>query len=254
MVSLAYQRDAAPLPALLARKTLHEIAPAAPADGPAAFGFALGLAAKFLAASPAHGLIVAEDFALREHGALYAPGLAAHGLDLDRIVFARAPNALAAFAAMEEGLKSGALAFALGEIWDLRPYSLTVSRRLLLAARKGATPGLLVQPSAYRLAGHLSTAAETRLEIAAAPSKPRAPAGGWRPLPGAPAFRARLVKAKLGQGPPGDIDPDKVFLLHWRGDLHDFDGFNSGQPAIPQPLASALADRPGAAPQRRRAG
>ena len=237
-------------------KTLHEIAPAAAADGPAAFGFALALAAQAMAASRASGLIVAEDFALRENGAFYGPGLAAHGLDLDRLVFVRAPNALAAFAAMEEGLRSGALAFALAEVWDLRSYSLTVSRRLLLAARKGETPALLVQAGAYRAADRLSTAAETRFEIDAAASAHRASAGGGRGLPGAPAFAARIVKARLGQGasnqgasnqgassqgPPMAFDPERVFPLHWHGETHEF-----SDPALSQPVAAAPADRPGA--------
>ncbi len=238
---------------LLSQRTLHEIAPAAPADGPAAFAFALALAARAMAATRASGLIVAEDFALREQGAFYGPGFAAYGLDLDRLVFVRAPSALALFGAMEEGLRSGALAFALGEVWDLKPYSLTVSRRLLLAARKGGTPALLVQASAYRLADKLSTAAETRVEIAAAPSLAQNAAGGGRPLPGAPAFSARIVKARLGQGPPGALDPERVFSLHWRGQDHDFFAPDS-DPPFSQPLAAASADRPRAKTATHRAG
>ena len=238
---------------LLSQRTLHEIAPAAPADGPAAFAFALALAARAMAGTRASGLIVAEDFALREQGALYGPGFAAYGLDLDRLVFVRAPSALALFGAMEEGLRSGALAFALGEVWDLKPYSLTVSRRLLLAARKGGTPALLVQASAYRLADKLSTAAETRVEIAAAPSLAQSSAGGGRPLPGAPAFAARIVKARLGQGPPGALDPERVFSLHWRGQNHDFFAPDS-DPALSQSVAAAPADRPRAPAQAHRAG
>ena len=235
---------------LTPKKTLHEITPATPADAPAAFGFALGLAARAMAASRAHGLIVAEDFALREHGAFYGPGLAAHGLDLDRLIFVRAPNSIAAFAAMEEGLRSGALAVALAELWDLKPYSLTVSRRLLLAARAGNTPALLVQSGAHRLADKLSTAAETRMEIAAAPSLHRPSAGAGRALPGAPAFAIRIVKAKLGQGPPGVAhDPERVFPLHWRGESHDF-----FDPTISEPVAAASADRPGAAAEAHRGG
>ena len=228
---------------LFAHKTLHEFTPAAPADAPAAFGFALGLAARAMAQSRAHGLIVAEDFALREHGGFHGPGLAAHGLDLDRLIFVRAPSAIAAFGAMEEGLRSGALAFALADVWDLKPYSLTVSRRLLLAARAGQTPALLVQSGAHHSADKLSTAAQTRAEIAAAPSLHRSSAGGGRGLPGAPAFAVRIVKAKLGQGPPGaHHDPEHVFPLHWRGESHDF-----VDPTVSEPMAAASADRPGAA-------
>jgi hypothetical protein len=46
------------------------------------------------------------------------------------------------FQAMEDALRSGAPAFVLGEVWRLKAYDLTVSRRLLLAAHAGATPAL----------------------------------------------------------------------------------------------------------------
>ena len=82
----------------------------------------------------------------------------------------RAPDANAAFWAMEDALKSGALAAVIGEIWHLEVYGLAASRRLLLAARKGGRRRCWCWPSAYGHAERLSTAAETRFEIAAAPS------------------------------------------------------------------------------------
>ena len=125
----------------LADDALHEIAPAEPADGAAAMGFALALAARFLSRRPSAALFVGEGFAEREAGALYGPGLVAHGLPLSRLVFVQAPDAEAAFWAMEEALKSGAPAAVVGEIWNLKGYSLAASRRLLLAARKGRDAG-----------------------------------------------------------------------------------------------------------------
>ena len=85
-------------------------------------------------------------------------------------MFVNAPDAALAFWAMEEALKCGAPAAVVGEIWNLKGYSLAASRRLLLAARKGRTPALLILASAYGQAERLSSAAETRFEIAAAPS------------------------------------------------------------------------------------
>ena len=160
-------------------------------------GFALALAARFMAERSAAGLILAEDFALHDTGALHGPGLVAHGLELGRLVFVRAPNAPALFLAMEEALKSGAPAVVVGELWTLRKYDLSVSRRLLLAARSGAAPALIVQASAYGAADRISSAAETRFEISAAPSAHLHSAGGGRGLPGPPSFSARLVKARL---------------------------------------------------------
>ena len=125
----------------LADDALHEIAPAEPADGAAAMGFALALAARFLDQRPAAGLMIGEGFAEREAGALYGPGLVAHGLPLSRLVFVRAPDARAAFWAMEEALKCGAPAAVVGEIWNLNGYSLAASRRLLHRRAKRADAG-----------------------------------------------------------------------------------------------------------------
>src|SRR5579864_1209133 len=85
----------------LADDGLHEIAPAQPQDGAAAMAFALALAARFLSLRPASALLIGEGFADQEWGALYGPGLIAHGLPLNRLVFVRAPDAALAFWAIE---------------------------------------------------------------------------------------------------------------------------------------------------------
>lgn len=228
----------------LSGDALHEIAPATPGDGAAAMGFALALAARFMAERPAAGLILAEDFALRETGALHGPGLVAHGLELGRLVFVRTPDAPALFLAMEEALKSGAPAVVVGEVWSLKGYGLAVSRRLGLAARAGGAPALLVAASAYGAADRMSSAAQSRFEISAAPSARLPPAGGGRPLPGPPAFAARLVKARLtsAQGPPPGLDAARIIRLTWRSEDRQFD-----EPAISLPLLAASGDGPGAA-------
>src|SRR5271166_1038003 len=206
----------------LADDALHEIAPAEPADGAAAMGFALALAARFLGHRPAAALLIGEGFASHEAGALYGPGLVAHGLPLSRLVFVHAPDAEAAFWAMEEALKSGAPAAVVGEIWSLKGYSLAASRRLLLAARKGGAPALLVLASAYGQAERISSAADTRFEIAAEPSV-RIPAAAGRDLPGPFACGARLVKARISAS--GDASSvDAV-------DSPSGDGRPSGRPA-----------------------
>jgi protein ImuA len=232
----------------LADDALHEIAPAAPADGAAAMGFALAIAARFLNQRPAAGLMIGEAFAGQEAGALYGPGLVAHGLPLSRLVFVKTPDANTAFWAMEEALKCGAPGAVVGEIWNLKDYSLAASRRLLLAARKGRTPALLVLASAYGQAERLSSAAETRFEIAAAPSARQKAAAG-KDLPGSFACGARLIKARLAfprDGPAEAYDATRVFRLEWRSEDKSFD-----DPAISLPLAAASGDRPRAASRRR---
>jgi len=240
----------------LADDALHEIAPAEPADGTAAMGFALALAARFLSRRPSGAIVVGESFAEREAGAPYGPGLAAHGLPLSHLVFVQAPDAEAAFWAMEEALKSGAPAAVVGEIWNLKGYSLAASRRLLLAARKGGAPALLVLASAYGQADRLSSAAETRFEIAAAPSA-KIPAAAGRDLPGPFACAARLVKARLGSGRAVDAAAGRLsrdqrsrlqnpVRLEWRSKERIFDD----DPAISLSLAAESGDGPRAEARR----
>jgi len=243
----------------LADDALHEIAPARPADGAAAMGFALALAARFLSRRQASALVIGEAFAAEESGALYGPGLVAHGLPLSRLVFVRAPDAALAFWAIEEALKCGAPAAVIGEIWSLKGYTLAASRRLLLAARKGKVPALLILASAYGQAERLSSAAETRFEIAAAPSA-TIPAAAGLDLPGPFACGARLIKARLARaGPEGPVqafDPGRVIRLEWRGQdmtFKDmtFGGMGVDDQAISLPLAAASGDRSRAAARRR---
>jgi len=249
---------------------LNEIVPAEPQDGPAATAFALALAARFLDRRPGLALVIGEAFASLESGALYGPGLLAHGLQLRRLLFVSAPDDAAAFWAIEEALKSGAPAAVMGEIWSLRRYGLMASRRLLIAARRGGTPALLVLAGAYGQAEKLSTAATTRFEIAAAPSA-KIPAAAGRDLPGPFACRARLVKARatgdatvaavadrggglseaaLQSERDGAVsdralkahDPTRAVRLEWRNEERSFD-----DPAMSLALAAAARDRPRAA-------
>ena len=247
----------------LADDALHEIAPARPQDGAAAMGFALALAARFLSRRAASALIIGEGFAAEESGALYGPGLVAHGLPLSRLVFVRAPDAALAFWAIEEALKCSAPAVVIGEIWSLKGYSLAVSRRLLLAARKGKVPALLILASAYGQAERISSAAETRFEIAAAPSA-KTPAAAGPDLPGPFACGARLIKARLARaGPEGPFqafDAGRAIRLEWRSrdmtfkdmtfqDLA-FKDVGVDDQAISLPLAAASGDRSRAAARR----
>ena len=250
----------------LAGDGLHEIVPAAPPDGPAAMAFALALASRFLNLRPASALVIGESFASLEAGALYGPGLLAHGLPLHRLVFVAAPDAASAFWATEEALKCGAPAAVAAEIWSFRRYGLMASRRLLMAAQKGGTPALVVLANAFGQADALSTAATTRFEIAAAPSA-KSPAAAGRELPGPFACMARLVKARATgdaidrasasvdavadrvgrarlQGDGRLHDPTRAVRLEWRREEGFFD-----DPTISLALAAASGDGPRAASQ-----
>ena len=166
-------------------------------------GFALALAARFMAERGRAAIVMAEDFALAETGALYGPGLAAFGLDLSRLVFVRAPDAPALFQAMEDALKSGAPAAVVAEVWSLKAYDLAASRRLSLAARAGGAPALLTAASAYGAAD--SSPAPPRR---ASPSPPRRARISPQPAADAacPARRpsrcasSRRASARAGRG------------------------------------------------------
>lgn len=193
----------------LARGALHEIAGAqdgAPAE--AAFAAAGGLAAALAAraAGPRGTLLwCARD------GGLYAPGLAAFGLEATRLLAVRAPRTEDALWTLEEALRAGVPA-AVAEA----AAGPTASRRLQLAARAGGGLCLLLPPPTGRPAR--AVAAATRWRVAPLPSVPR-PGGG----PG--AARWRLSLARCRGGAPRD------WTIEWRHETHRFS------------VVAALADR-----------
>ena len=247
-LSLARALDGA-LGGGLSDDALHEIAPAQAGDGAAAMGFALALAARFAAASSrsSTALLVSEDFCARETGALYGPGLAAHGLSLGRLVFARAPDAPALLWTMEEALKSGALAVVVGEMWSLRRAITALPLRAVCCLRQG--------PAARRPCSFMAALLGGPAPFPAPPkrvSRSRRPPAGVlsRRAAGltcrvAPAFAARLLKARLrpsAQGPPTHgLDEARIIRLEWNGVERCF-----RDPTISLPLVRASVDGPGA--------
>ena len=229
----------------LARGALHEVVAAAPGDAAAASGFALALAARCAGARAEGGAIVwiVEDAVRAEHGAPYAPGLAAHGLDLARLVVVATGDAQESLWAMEEALKAGPGA-VVAELWRLKGYDLTASRRLVLAAQRGATPGLIVAAGAPGLAARLSSAAATRFEVRAAPGPALASAGHRLPRPGRAACAVRLARIRAGPTSHDTChtshDPDTFWPLVWD---HEEAVFCD---ALPLPPPAAAVDRPAA--------
>lgn len=189
---------------------------------------------------------------------LYAPGLAAFGLDPARLIAVRVPTAGGAKTAadtalwaLEEVLRSPVGALALAEVADL---DLTASRRLQLAAEAGGGTGLLLRPKAGERAVLPPTASLTRWRVAAAASDPPAGAAVSR-LPGRPRWTLELLRAR-GATP-------RRWLVEWnderQGEGGQADGHAAGGLALVPPLRDR-ADRPdrgatgsaahGAAPDR----
>ena len=201
----------------LSHQTFHEIYPASPLHFGAASGFTLSLAVLAGKAT----LWIQSDFAGRETGFPYAPGLDLFGLGRERLLILRVPRAIDALFAMEEALKCRALGTIVTELTDDGSADLTATRRLSLAARDGSTLGLLLR----HCAPLGTSAAATRFEIAAAPSR-RDGFGGL----GVTTFFLSLVKNRRG--------PCGRWTLSWDHHEHVF------LPAASSlGLASAAGDR-----------
>jgi protein ImuA len=144
----------------LAFGALHEVAPEAASDLPAAFGFAATLLGRMPSRGPV--LLVVSRKGLTDYGRPHGHGLNVLGLDPARVILVEAGHERQAMWAMEEALRSGvpvAVAGAVGTGLDLK-----TSQRLQLAARSSGLPLLLLRPAAATGA----SAAATRWRIGAA--------------------------------------------------------------------------------------
>ncbi len=205
---------------------IHELVPADPREAGAASGFALALALRRLRTMTAVGrpaLWVTTRHGLAERGALSGRGLVDFGADPDSFLLAAGRSDKEALWAVEEALRSAAVALVVAEV---DTADLTATRRLALAARAHDVPAILLRP-ASRLG---PSAARTRWRIAAAPSAPD------RLAPFAPGRRARWRVAIE----KGWRERPRHWILEWDDEAHRFH------------LASPLADHPAAAepPQR----
>ena len=192
--------------------SLHEIVAESPRDEAAASGFAASLAGLVAGGRPLVWIL--DDRVAWEVGTPYRPGLAAHGIDPDRLLLVKTKDAATTLWATEEALKAGA-PVVLTELWRASSYDLAASRRLALAARaRGATS--LVVPVGLGRSDTLSSGAETRFAVAAAPSLHVAAAAPFLPIPGPSGFAVRLVKRRGGPDAPlGAYDRTQVHQLAW---------------------------------------
>lgn len=172
----------------LALGAVHELEPAGPLHRGAAFGFALALACRALAARRNDDVLWIETvFTAAESGRPYGVGFEAFGLSPARVLIVRVTRPLDVLWVMEEALRCRGVAAAVAELTEAA--DLTATRRLSLAAREGRGLGVLARP---RVLPHAS-AAMTRWQVAAAPSRPDA-LGGLGPA----AFDLKLTKNRHG--------------------------------------------------------
>jgi protein ImuA len=128
---------------------------------------------------------------------LFAPGLAAVGLQADRVVFAEAGKAV--LPVMEEGLRHPGLVAVVAELTGR--LSLVASRRLQLAAEKAGILAILVRRSRGFDDPALKqpTAAATRWRIAALPSPPALSHAPDTPGVGRAQWGLELTRCRSGE-------------------------------------------------------
>ena len=181
--------DAPPEP----RLGLEESTAADPRDWAQAAAFAFWRAGGGLDDRPV-AFVVTRDWR-RERGGLFGRGLKRL---VRRLILVRADKEDEALWALEEALKSGAVAGAVATV--ARP-SFVATRRLDFAARAGRATGVLLRADG---AGDLS-AARLRWRICAAPSAPHP----FDPrAPGATRLRAELVRRRDGPLGAWELEQD----------------------------------------------
>jgi len=191
----------------LMRGVLHDVLPASPQDGAAASGFALGLVALFSSQKP-DWVWIRQDMARREEGEPYGPGLAAFGLDPNRLIVVTTGDIFEAMRAAEESVRCSALTSVLFEPWgDPKALDLKATRRLILAAE---TSGVTLVT--LRSGGHVPLgSARTRWRIATAPSNIAASHVGGNTGLGNPVFNVALaLNRQAGAG-----EPNGQWMMEW---------------------------------------
>jgi protein ImuA len=222
--------------------SLSEIRAGESRDSGAAAGFVMALIAQRAASGlPATSLWISETDARRETGKLYAPGLAALGLDPSLVVEVAVHTQSEALWAFEAALSCRGLGVA---VCELRQASLDLSatRRAALRAREKEVAGFLL-----RLGNELAEASAAELRFAVAPA-PAGEIGGFNAGIGRMAWRLQLEKNRLG--------PTGSFTVEWNSNERGFAerracGSGEGSAAAhPEPLPAASSDRSAHPPAR----
>ena len=179
----------------LPRAALHQVVDGDGGGSGAALGFCTALLARL---SAGRGTVL---WCRRRRG-LYGPGLSAMGLDPTRLIIVRGRNRTDILWAMEEGLRSGALAAVLGEADGVSPIAL---RRLQLAAETGGATALLLTSAQAKDQAPASGPVTSRWRVWTAPSSSSFPS-----LRNGDSCRWRVELMRCRNGSPG------AWRVEWR--------------------------------------
>src|SRR5467141_1747851 len=160
-------------------------------DGAAAALFAAGIAAR--ARGRVLWCVTRQD--------LFAPALAAAGLEPDRVIYVEAGDEKSVLACFEEGLRHVGLGAVVAEVARL---SMTASRRLQLAAEGSGAIGIAIRR--WRRQTEATdfgqpTAAVTRWRVSALPSTPL-PAPGI----GRARWQLELIRCRAGESADFEVE------------------------------------------------
>ena len=201
----------------LTKCALHEVFAATGEDSSAAAAFASMIAMRACPAGQPM-IWIRERRCNRHIGQLYAAGLAEFGIDPNDLVLVDAPDTLAVLRAGADIVKYGQVGAVVIEPRGKAPLlDLTASRRLSMAAATSGVLTLVLRVDAEPM----PSAAQTRWQVAAAPSSPLA-----ANAPGHPAFDIALLRHRGGVA-------GFEARLEWNRDTRSFAPLSGGVPAIP---------------------
>lgn len=210
--------------------SFHEIRASESRDGGAAAGFVLALLARLGEAGGAGSAVwISEAGSRREAGILYAPGLAALGLDPAGVIEVAARTDAEALWAFEAALSCRGVGVAVCEMRQVS-LDLTATRRCALRAREAGVTGFLLRHSGKAE----PTAAELRFRVGPAPA---GAIGSFGAGVGRMAWRLALEKNRGGR--------TGTFTVEWNAYERCFAERKPREKhADSQPVAAAAANRP----------
>ncbi len=169
---------------------LSEILPASYRDRVAAMGVTLALISGIL--QEKKGSLIWCQLRDPDRLHLHAPGLAAFGIDPQRVTKLTLATEKDLLWAMEEAVTSKAVVAVVGVLWSEKLYDFTASKRLRLRVSESGIPALLVR--SHRANG--TTAADTRISVASHASHTASEKNGSFARLGRPEWQLNFTKSR----------------------------------------------------------